>query len=416
MKTTKRALFFIFLTILIDCIGLGIIIPTLPALIQEVSGSNLSTAASYAGWLGFSYAIMSFLFSPVLGNLSDRYGRRPILLISLLGLGADYLFLAFAPDLFWLFVGRMVSGLCGASFTTASAYIADVSHADDRAKNFGMIGAAFGLGFIIGPLLGSVFGSLGTRAPFFAAAAFSLLNFLFGYFVLPESLAESNRRPFDWRRANPLGSLRQLLKHKSVFTLILILFLLNLAGQAMPSIWTFFCIERFKWTEKMIGLSLAFVGITVSIVQGGLIGVLTKKLGVKRCIFFGLAFYVAGFVLFAFAWQDWMMFAFMIPYALGGISIPNIQSILTTKVPANEQGELQGGLTSLVSVTAVIGPLLMTSTFSYFTRDPQRVYFPGISFLIGAFLSLIAFLISYSALRKMDLRAADPAAAAPPSH
>ena len=396
-------MFFIFLTILIDCLGIGIIIPTLPALIQSLSGETNSMAATYGGWLNFSYALMAFLFSPVLGGLSDRFGRRPILLTSLLGLGLDYIFLALAPSIFWLFVGRIIAGVCGASFTTASAYIADISNNENRAKNFGMIGAAFGLGFIIGPVLGSLFGSFGTRVPFMAAAGFSLLNFIFGYFILPESLSKEHRRKFSWKRANPFGSLRQLTKHKTVISLILILFILNLAGQAMPSIWTFFCIERFSWDEKMIGLSLGFVGVCVSIVQGGLIGFATKKIGVKRSIFFGLACYVLGFFLFALANQSWMMFVFMIPYALGGFAVPNIQSILSTRVEANEQGELQGGLTSLVSVTAVLGPLLMTSTFTFFTKDPENLYFPGISFLIGGVLSLISLVISYYALKKIRL-------------
>lgn len=403
MISPKKSLFFIFVTILIDCIGIGIIIPTLPALIQGLSGESISIAASYGGWLNFSYAIMSFLFAPVLGGLSDRFGRRPILLISLLGLGLDYIFLAMAPSIFWLFIGRIIAGICGASFTTASAYIADISTHENRAKNFGMIGAAFGLGFIIGPVLGSLFGSFGTRVPFLAAAFFSLLNFLFGYFILPESLSKDHRRNFDWKRANPFGSLKHLAKHKTVLSFISILFILNLAGQAMPSVWTFFCIERFAWDEKLIGLSLGFVGVCVAIVQGGLIGLATKKIGVKRSIFLGLACYVLGFFLFAFASQSWMMFAFMIPYALGGFAVPNIQSLLTTRVAANEQGELQGGLTSLVSVTAVLGPLLMTGTFTYFTKDPNGVYFPGISFFIGGILSVISLAISYQALKKIKL-------------
>jgi DHA1 family tetracycline resistance protein-like MFS transporter len=403
MQNSKRALFFIFLTILIDCIGLGIIIPTLPALIQELTGENISAAASYGGLMNFSYAIMSFLFSPILGGLSDKFGRRPILLISLFGLGVDYIFLALAPSIGWLIVGRLIAGVCGASFTTASAYIADVSSQENKAKNFGLIGAAFGLGFIIGPILGSVFGSFGTKVPFIAAAAFSLLNFIFGYFVLPESLGKENRREFNWSRANPLGSLYRLTAHKTVLTLIIVLFILNIAGQAMPSVWTFFCVERFGWNQTWIGLSLAFVGITVAVVQGGLIGVISKRIGVKRSIFIGLACYMLGFFLFAIASQSWMMFAFMIPYAMGGISVPNIQSILSSKVAANEQGELQGGLTSLVSVTAVIGPLLMTSTFTLFTGNKEGLYFPGISFLIGGVLTLIALMISYNTLKKLQL-------------
>lgn len=403
MKSHRNSLLFIFLTILIDCIGIGIIIPTLPSLIKGLSGASISTAASYGGWLSFSYAIMSFVFSPVLGGLSDRYGRRPVLLISLLGLGLDYIFLAFAPTLFWLFIGRIIAGICGASFTTASAYIADISTPENRAKNFGLIGAAFGLGFIIGPLLGSLFSGMGPRAPFIVAAGFSLLNFLFGLFILPESLGRENRRAFSWQRANPLGSLKQLTRHPAVIHLVLILFILNIAGQAMPAIWTFFCIERLGWDEKMIGLSLAFVGITIALVQGGLIGVSNRLLGAKKSIFAGLGFYMLGFFLFAFADQSWMMFAFMIPYALGGITVPNIQSVLSARVPANEQGELQGGITSLISLTAVIGPVIMSSAFTFFTKNPEKIYFPGISFFIGGLLCLLSFVLSYSVLKKLRL-------------
>jgi MFS transporter, DHA1 family, tetracycline resistance protein len=400
---SKKSLLFIFLTILIDCLGIGIIIPTLPYLIKELSGETISAAASYGGWMSFAYAIMSFLFSPILGGLSDRFGRRPILLISLFGLGIDYIFMSMAPSIFFLFIGRIIAGICGASFTTASAYIADVSDESNRAKNFGMIGAAFGLGFIFGPIIGAFFGSMGTRVPFVAAACFSLLNFLFGLFILPESLKKENRRAFDWKRANPWGSLKQLKKHKTVFNLIIVLFILNVAGQAMPSVWSFFCVERFNWSPNWIGLSLTVVGISVALVQGVLIGIITKKLGVKKSIFLGLAFYMGGFFLFSLANANWMMFAFILPYALGGISVPNIQSILSSQVNANEQGELQGGLTGLVSLTAVIGPLLMTGSFTFFTKHPETLYFPGISFLLGGILTLIALVISYFALKQLNL-------------
>ena len=400
---SKNPILFIFITILIDCIGLGVIIPTLPSLIKELSGENISAAASYGGLMNFSYAFMSFLFSPILGGLSDKFGRRPILLISLFGLGIDYIFLALAPSIYWLVIGRLIAGICGASFTTATAYIADVSNAENRSKNFGMIGAAFGLGFIIGPLLGSLFGSMGTRVPFIAASVLTFMNFLFGYFILPESLDANHRRNFSWKRANPLGSIRHLFTHKSVLNLILILFFINLAGQAMPSIWTFFCVEKFGWKEGMIGLSLAFVGVLVSIVQGGLIGKITKMLGVKQSIFMGLIFYTIGFFLFAFASQSWMMFAIMIPYCLGGIAMPNIQSILSGGVAANEQGELQGALTSMASITAIIGPLIMTRSFTFFTKSPEVLYFPGIPFLIGGLLTGLSIILSYSSLKKIKV-------------
>jgi DHA1 family tetracycline resistance protein-like MFS transporter len=403
MSNKKRPIIFIFITILIDCIGLGVIIPTLPALIKELSGENTSMAATYGGIMNFSYAFMAFLFSPILGGLSDKYGRRPILLISLFGLGVDYLFLALAPGIYWLILGRLIAGICGASFTTATAYIADISVAENRAKNFGMIGAAFGLGFIIGPLLGSVFGNLGNRVPFVAAAVLSFINFLFGYFILPESLDSAHRRKFDWKRANPMGSLKHLFTHRQVSALILVFFMMNLAGQVMPSVWTFFCVEKFGWQQGMIGLSLAFVGVLVSVVQGGLIGKITKWLGVKQSILVGLTFYTLGFVLFAVVNQSWMLFAVMVPYCLGGLAMPNIQSVLSGRAEANAQGELQGALTSLVSVTAIIGPLLMTGSFTYFTKNPSHFYFPGFPFLIGGVLAGFSLILGYSNLKKLKL-------------
>ncbi|MBL7894952.1 MAG: TCR/Tet family MFS transporter [Bacteroidia bacterium] len=401
-NTNKKAIVFIFITLLVDCTGIGIIIPVVPSLIQQLTGSNVSEAATYGGWLTFAYAIMQFVFSPVLGGLSDRYGRRPVLLISLLGLGIDYLFLFFAPDLWWLFVGRIIAGICGASFTTASTYIADISTEENRAQNFGMIGAAFGLGFIVGPLLGSLFSSFGVRVPFLAAAALSLLNWAYGYFILPESLSKENRRPFDWKRANPLGSLLHLKRYPAILGLILAMVLIYIAGHAAQSTWTFFTIERFHWNEQWIGYSIAFVGVTVALVQGGLIRYTTKILGTNKSVIVGLLFYVIGFTLFAFASQGWMMFVFMIPYALGGIAGPALQGLMTGHVPSNEQGELQGAITSLVSLTSIVGPLLMTSLFSFFTAPSSPIYFPGAPFMMGAVLTLVSVFISVFALKRMN--------------
>ncbi len=391
---------FIFITMLIDCTGLGIIIPVTPKLIEELTGKGVSEAATYFGWLSVAYAVMQFLFSSVLGGLSDRYGRRPVLLLSLLGLGIDYIFLAVAPGIFWLFVGRMIAGISGASFTTASAYIADVSEPEKRAQNFGMIGVAFGIGFILGPLIGGVFGSFGTRVPFLIAAGLSLLNALYGYFVLPESLSPENRRPFDWKRANPVGMLLNLKRYKHVLGLILIIFLVNIAGHAAQSTWTFITMLKFNWNEATIGYSLAFVGLSVAIVQGGLIRIVVPKIGEVKAIFVGFAFYLIGFILFAFANQGWMMFAFMIPYALGGLAMPAVQGIISNHVPDNEQGEIQGVLTSLISLTAIIGPLVMTMLFHYFTQSNAPVYFPGAPFMMGAVLTLVCLSIALKAVRR----------------
>jgi DHA1 family tetracycline resistance protein-like MFS transporter len=403
MKNQKNALLFIFITMLIDCTGLGIIIPVTPKLIEELTGKGVSEAATYFGWLSVAYAVMQFLFSSVLGGLSDRYGRRPVLLLSLLGLGIDYIFLAIAPSIFWLFVGRMIAGISGASFTTASAYIADVSEPEKRAQNFGMIGVAFGVGFILGPLIGGVFGSFGTRIPFLIAAGLSLLNAIYGYFVLPESLSAENRRPFDWKRANPVGMLLNLGRYKHIFGLILIIFLVNIAGHAAQSTWTFITMLKFNWNEAMIGYSLAFVGLTIAIVQGGLIRIVIPKIGEVKSIFIGFAFYLLGFILFAFANKGWMMFAFMIPYALGGLAMPAVQGMISNHVAANEQGEIQGVLTSLMSLTAIIGPLLMTMLFHYFTQSKAPVFFPGAPFMMGAVLTLICLGIAVKAVRKAQM-------------
>lgn len=396
---SRAAIGFIFITLLIDCIGIGIIIPVMPRLIEQLTGSNISKASQYGGLLMFCYAFMQFLFSPILGGLSDRFGRRPVLLISLLGLGLDYIFLAFSPTILWLFVGRLISGIAGGSFTTATAYIADISPPEKRAQNFGMVGAAFGLGFIIGPVIGGLFSQFGLRVPFMVAAGFSLLNCLYGYFVLPESLSKENRRAFEWKRANPVGSLVQLKKYPLVLGLIFAIFFLYIAGHSAQSTWTFFTIERFQWSEKWIGYSLGFVGLTVAIVQGWLIRIILPKLGPTKSIYTGLWFYLVGFILFSSASQGWMMFAFMIPYALGGIAGPAMQSMISNQVPANQQGELQGGLTSLLSVTSIIGPLLMTNLFYIFTKNKNGLYFPGAPFMMAAVLTLITILLTYRTLR-----------------
>jgi DHA1 family tetracycline resistance protein-like MFS transporter len=396
----KAALGFIFITVLIDVIGLGIIIPVMPELIAKLIKGDISTAASWGGILGAVYASMQFLFAPVLGNLSDRYGRRPVLLASLLGFGLDYLLLAFAPTIWWLFVGRVVAGITGASFTTASAYIADISTPEKRAQNFGMIGAAFGLGFIVGPLIGGILGQYGTRVPFYAAAFLSLANFLYGYFILPESLPAEKRRAFDWKRANPMGSLKHLRKYPAVSGLILSLVLIYIAGHAVMSTWSFYGFEKFKWTKAIVGYSLAFVGVMVALVQGLFIRKIIPKLGQEKSLYTGLAMYSIGMLLYAFASQGWMMFAFTVVYCLGGIAGPALQGIISAHVPSNEQGELQGALTSLMSLTSVFGPLLMSNLFYFFTHKSAPVYFPGAPFLLGAILMMISTIFAYRSLIK----------------
>lgn len=398
LKNRKPALGFIFITLLLDVIGFGIIIPIIPKYISHLIGSDLSNASIYSGWLMFSFSVMQFLFSPVLGSLSDRYGRRPILLISLFGFGLNYLIIAFAPTIGWLFIGRILAGIMGASFTTASAYIADISTPEKRAQNFGLIGAAFGLGFIIGPVMGGILGHYGMKLPFLVAAGLTFVNWAYGYFVLPESLPKRYRRRFDFKRANPVGSLLQLRKYPVIWGLIGSLICVYIAGFATQSTWTFFTMEAFHWNETLVGYSLGLVGLLMAVVQGGLVRIINPKLGPVKSIYTGLIFYGAGLVMIALAPQGWMLFLIMIPFSIGGIANPAIQSIISNEVPANEQGELQGALTSLMSVTSIVGPLLMTGLFSFFTSKSAPLYFPGAPFMMGAVLVVISAFLAKSTL------------------
>jgi DHA1 family tetracycline resistance protein-like MFS transporter len=400
MTARKPALSFIFITLLIDVIGFGIIIPVIPKLIMELTGGGMSDASVYGGWLMFAFAIMQFIFSPILGGLSDQFGRRPVILISLFGFGLDYILVALAPSIGWLFVGRIFAGITGASFTTASAYIADVSTPEKRTQNFGMIGAAFGLGFIIGPVIGGVLGQYGARVPFFAAAGVTLLNWLYGYFVLPESLSKENRRPFDWKRANPIGSLMHLRKYPVISGLVISLVCIYVAAHAVQSTWSYFTMEKLKWDEAMVGYSLGVVGILVSLVQGLLIRYTTPLFGPKKSVYIGLALYTLGLILFAFASQSWLMFVFLVPYCLGGVAGPALQALMSNQVPANEQGELQGALTSLISVTSIVGPPLMTGLFAFYTKPTAMVYFPGAPFLAGAVFMLVSLLMAMRTLKR----------------
>lgn len=402
--TVKRnsALGFIFVTVLIDVIGFGIIIPVMPKLIEHLTGKGLSEASQYGGWLLFAFAITQFFCSPIVGGLSDRYGRRPVLLLALLGFGFDYLFLAFAPTIGWLFVGRVIAGATGASFTTATAYIADVSPPEKRAQNFGLVGAAFGMGFIIGPVIGGLFSHWGPRAPFLAAAALTFMNVLYGYFILPESLLPENRRAFSWQRANPVGSLWHLFRYPVITGLIASLILIYIAAHAVQSTWSYYTMFKFSWNETWVGYSLGFVGLLVGVVQGVLIRWTIPKLGQKWSIYLGLLLYTFGMLLFAFANKGWMMFAFLVPYCLGGICGPALQSVISSEVPPTEQGELQGALTSLMSLTAVIGPPIMTNLFAWFSKPTAPVHFPGMPFVAGGILTLAALFLCRPSLEAHD--------------
>lgn len=400
---SNAALGFIFITVLVDVIGLGIIIPIVPKLIENLTGLGISEASKYGGFLVFSFALMQFIFSPVLGALSDKFGRRPILLLSLLGLGLDYILHAFAPTIAWLFAGRLIAGIMGASFTTATAYIADISTPEKRSQNFGLIGAAFGLGFIIGPIIGGVASKWGTNVPFLIAAGLTLLNVIYGYFILPESLSLENRREFSWKRANPIGSLKQLKKYPLVSGLIASLLLLFVASHSVQSNWTYYTMYKFQWTPEIVGYSLAVVGLLIAFVQGFLIRKVIPKFGESKTIYFGMAFYIAGLILFGLASKGWMMFLFVIPYCLGGIAGPALQGIISKQVPDNEQGELQGALTSLMSLTAIIGPLVMNNLFAYATNKNSLIYLPGASFYLGAVLMIIAVFLTHKTLSKNNI-------------
>lgn len=404
MASNKKsaAIGFIFITMLIDITGWGIIIPVIPKLIKELIHGDISEAAKIGGWLTFAYAITQFIFAPLVGNLSDKFGRRPIILISLFAFSMDYLLLAFAPTITWIFIGRIIAGITGASITTASAYIADVSTPENRAKNFGMIGAAFGLGFIIGPVIGGLLGQYGSRVPFYAAAVLCLLNFLYGYFILPESLSKDNRREFSLKRANPIGAFLNLRKYPKLIGLVVSIFLLYTASHAVHSNWSYFTMYKFNWDEKMVGISLGAIGLLVGIVQGGLIRVINPKLGNEKSIYVGMALYTVGMFLFATATQSWMMFAFLIPYCLGGIAGPAMQAVISSQVPANEQGEIQGTLSSLMSASAIVGPPMMSTVFYYFTHKEAPFQFAGAPFVLGGFLMLLSTIIAYLSFRKTN--------------
>lgn len=403
MKSKKTALLFIFITILVDVIGIGIILPIIPDLIMELTGEGTAMAVIYGMWLTTAFAGMQFLFSPVLGEISDRFGRRPILLIALLGLSIDYLIHAWAPTITWLFLGRFLAGITGASFTVASAYIADISTKEEKAKNFGLIGAAFGLGFIIGPGIGGFFGELDIRLPFYIAAGLTFANFLFGWFFVPESLTLENRRPINVLKMIPGVSLVSLRNYKGVLLLIFAFFLANLAGQALPSTWSYYGIERYDWSPREIGISLMVVGLLVAIAQGFLVGVLVKKFGKRTVVISGFLLWTVGMFLFSLASEPWMLYAFLIPYALGGVAGPTVQGVISNQVSEKEQGNLQGAITGLISVTAILGQLIFSPVFYYFIRPESDIYYPGASYTLAAFFLFIAFLFASLAMKRMDL-------------
>jgi DHA1 family tetracycline resistance protein-like MFS transporter len=394
MKPSKHALWFILATILIDSIGFGIILPVAPDLIMEVAAVDLAEATRISGWLLVLYALLQFVCGPLMGNLGDRFGRRPVLLGSLACFALDYLFMALAPNLAWLFVGRAVAGIAGAVYGPANAYIADITPPEERAARYGLVGAAFGFGFIFGPAIGGLVGELGPRAPFYAAAAIGALNFIYGWFVLPESLPPERRRKFEWARANPFGTMKALGAFPSILPMFLVLALWDLAHHVYPTTWSFFAKARFDWAPWQIGLSLAYAGLTMVIVQGWLTGKIVPRIGEARALAYGIIIGAAHFLGLAFATQGWMIYAIMTVGALDGLIFPAISALLSRAAPDDQQGELQGGIASIHALTAIAGPWMMSETFARFTeRDDGLPFFPGAAFILATVLALLALAV-----------------------
>ncbi len=403
-KKSNLTIIFILFTILLDLIGFGIILPVLPSLITELTTLSTAKSAAIAGYLIVSYALMQFLFSPLLGNLSDRFGRRPILLFSLIGLTIDYLIMGFAPSLGWLFVGRILAGIAGATVGTATAYIADITPKEKRSEKFGLIGAAFGLGFIIGPIIGGELGEISPRAPFYAAAILTFSNFLFGMLVLPESLNMRKRRRFDIKRANPIGAILAFRRYRAVIWLLAVLFLFSLAGQTYPAIWNFFTIERFDWSSSQVGRSLAVFGISFALVQGLLIGKIINFVGESKTVKLGLLAAFIAFIGMAFINTPNALYGFLLIGAFSGLAAPAINGLMSQQVADNSQGELQGAINATNSMTAIIGPFVATQLFTYFSAEPEKIYFPGAPFFTAAILIIIAFVTFLYTTYKFGLR------------
>ena len=392
-KFVRRGLFLVFMILFLDVIGIAIIMPVLPAFLQELTGDSVSDAAVDGGWLLLIYSAMQFLFAPLLGNLSDRFGRRPILLLSVLTFAVDNLICAVATGYWMLFLGRVLAGISGGSFATCSAYIADISNDENRAKNFGLIGIAFGVGFTVGPVIGGLLGELGPRVPFFGAAALSFVNFVAAWFLLPETLAAANRRRFDWRRANPLGALKQMRNYPGIGWVLLVLFLYWLAHAVYPSVWSFVTSYRFDWSEGQIGLSLGLFGICAAIVMVAVLPRIVPVLGEWRTAALGLSFSGLGLIGYAVAWDGWVIYAVILLTTIENIADPPLRSIAAAKVPPSAQGELQGAMTSITSITTIIGPLMFTQMFSRFSGEGAVVEFAGAPFLLAAAFIVLAVIV-----------------------
>nr|AWJ66291.1 tetracycline efflux protein [uncultured bacterium] len=413
MRRRQASIIFIFITLMLDIIGLGIIIPVLPELIKDFVQGNDALAGRWYGIIASIYAFFQFFFAPILGALSDRYGRRPVILISLFGFGIDYLILGFAPNLAWLVIGRILAGIMGASITTANAYIADISTPENRAQNFGLVGVAFGLGFIIGPVLGGVLGGISLRLPFFVSAALVLLNWLYGYFILPESLPEDQRSSFSWAKANPVASIRNLGLYPIVLGLAFSFVFISLAQRGLETVWVLYTGFRFDWGPSTNGLTLGLVGVMAVLVQGFLIRPIINRMGERNAILMGFGFSVISFLGYGLANQGWMMLVIIVIGSLGGVAGPAIQGLVAGTVKPNEQGVVQGALTSLLSLTGAFAPLIFTTgLFAYFTSDQAPFILPGAPFLAGAVLIVIAWVLTWRLFRRIPEAEVEDVAAA----
>ena len=391
-------------TVLLDTLGVGLLIPVAPRLVESFLHDDLASSSHYFGLLVSLYAAMQFLFAPFIGGLSDRFGRRPVILLSLLGAAASYLASALAPALWWLYAGRIVAGITGASFSAAGSYVADVTPPEERAKSFGLVGAVFGLGFILGPALGGVLGDIGLRVPYYVGAALNGVNLLYGLFVLPESLPRENRRAFSILRANPIGSLVMLGRHPVVLALTGTMFCGFLAQWILQSVWALHTQARFAWSMREVGLSLMVVGVATALVQGVLVRVVVPRVGERRALVFGLVMAVVGQTALGLADRGWLMLASIFLLALGGLAGPSVQAIITREVGPKEQGELQGGLNSLGGVAAILGPLIGTSLIARFSTAGSSPYVPGAAFFAAAGVNAIGLLLGLRMLARNPAR------------
>ncbi len=392
MQPSRAAIVFVFLTVVIDSMGIGIIMPVMPDLILDIDGGSLGQAAIWGGLLSAIYAVFQFVFGPIVGNLSDHFGRRPVMLTALGIMAIDYVIMGLAGAMWILVIGRIIGGITGATHSTANAFMADMSTDENRARNFGLVGAGFGLGFILGPLLGGLLSELGPRAPFFGAAILAFSNMVLGYFVLPETVTDKIRRPFSWARANPFGAVVQVRKLAGLSRMLVVLFAYNVAFFVYPSVWAYFTLERFGWAPREVGISLAIFGLAMAVVQGGLVGPIVKRLGEHRTVLLGMSLNLMAFLSFTLATEGWMIYALAPISALGGITAPAMQGIMSRSVGADAQGELQGILTSVAALAMIIAPLIMTQVFGVFTNS-ETMYFPAAPFVVSAALTLFGLIL-----------------------